>query len=394
VLIAGMAVRIYLAVFTEGTYDVGIWQEHAEGVQKYGLVGYYHLKEGMNHPPFISLAISTLARLGPITGIPFRVLFRAPFIAVDCGIVVLLLCMLRGSRHRFLLASFYWLNPLAIIFSAYHGNTDLAMAFFVLFSVYLLGCEEIIWAGVLFGVSLWIKLPALLAVPALVLFLPRWRRRFVFVAVAGAAAISTYLPALLADPAIVCARVFGYHGQLIQTSAGIPSWGPEIFLAYFDPASPAWHARVWPAIMFFFHHNMSFCLGLILLLCWLRRSRRTTRELAVTITGVYAIMYGFSKHWAFQYFAWSVPLWCLADPAFAVAATAFSGGYIYLLYAFLCGNPWLLGKWDFMGHPFWPERVLVLRDAALVFFEISTCVLLACAAVAETARLRAPTRSS
>ena len=83
VLIAGMVVRIYLAVFTEGTYDVGIWQEHAEGVQKYGLVGYYHLNEGMNHPPFISLAISTLARLGPITGIPFRVLFRAPFIAVD-----------------------------------------------------------------------------------------------------------------------------------------------------------------------------------------------------------------------------------------------------------------------------------------------------------------------
>jgi hypothetical protein len=42
-----------------------------------------------------------------------------------------------------------------------------------------------------------------------------------------------------------------------------------------------------------------------------------------------------------------------------------------------------------MGHPFWPERVLLLRDAALVFFEISACAFLACAAVAETARFRA-----
>ena len=33
----------------------------------------------------------------------------------------------------------------------------------------------------------------------------------------------------------------------------------------------------------------------------------------------------------------------------------------------LCGNPFLLGAWDFNAHPFWPSTLLRLRDAAVLF---------------------------
>jgi len=42
----------------------------------------------------------------------------------------LLLLLLGGADGAFRPAA-YWLNPLSIIFSAYHGNTDSAVAFFL-----------------------------------------------------------------------------------------------------------------------------------------------------------------------------------------------------------------------------------------------------------------------
>jgi hypothetical protein len=62
---------------------------------------------------------------------------------------------------------------------------------------------------------------------------------------------------------------------------------------------------------------------------------------------LYVVVYGFSDSWAFQYFAWSLPFWFFLPPWFFVSAIALGTAYIYSLYWFVCGNAWLLGKWDF-----------------------------------------------
>jgi hypothetical protein len=82
----------------------------------------------------------------------------------------------------------------------------------------------------------------------------------------------------------------------------------------------------------------------------------------------YVLIYGFVETWTFQYFAWSVPFWCFMPLWFFVAAGALAGGYIYFLYAYLCGSPWLTGAWDFVGHPLWPAHVIALRDLSVLFF--------------------------
>jgi hypothetical protein len=33
----------------------------------------------------------------------------------------------------------------------------------------------------------------------------------------------------------------------------------------------------------------------------------------------------------------------------------------------------LLGKWDFVGHPHWPDIVIEFRDLAMLFFAVSAC---------------------
>ncbi len=384
----GLAVRIYFVVFTEGTTDVAAWQSHAAGVAEKGLIGYYHANKEMNHPPFISIIMSWLWGISQKTDIPFRILLRAPFAMLDAGTAILLLHTFCKSRYRFLIAAGYWLHPLAIIFSAYHGNTDSSVAFFLMLCVFLLSKGKVVWAGAALGTSLWIKLPGILAVPALVFFMPNWRERLKFLSVFGVAGVLSYIPAILIDPAVVYMNVFGYEGRIVVTTAQTPTWGPMIFLMPFFNSLPLdWRMRLGEGVLFLSRRGAWLAIVLIVFLSWLRRSRKTIRDLGITLAAMYTILYSFSNSWSFQYFAWSIPFWFFAPPMFLIAATFLAGGYVYLLYWLLCGNPFLLGKWDFLGHPHWPKLIEMFRNSAWLFFFLSAMIFLIAAVYNETARI-------
>lgn len=372
----GAVIRLYFFFFTQGTTDVTLWQQHAGGVRDLGLIGYYHSNALMNHPPFIGVAESLLLRASDATGIPFRILLRAPFALIDAGTTLLLLGLLRHTPWRFAAAAGYWLNPLAMIFSAYHGNTDSAVAFFLLLCVWLLSKGNMLGAGAAMGAGLSIKLPGVLAFPALFFFVQGWRRRLVFLFATGITVAFMYLPAVCLDAGIVYKNVFGYRGEILQTVNGMPVWGPRALIFSFLPPPDKWPASCVNLANFFLRHDWLIATLLLLLLAWLRRPRRTAPEVCATIAAGYAILYGFTDNWAFQYLAWSVPFWFFLRPWFCLAATAVAGGYIYSLYWFLCGNPGLLGKWDFVGHPDWPASVITFRNLAVLFFFFSGCVFL------------------
>ena len=371
-MVLGFALRLYFCLFTDGTYDVEIWRGHAERIDELGLIRYYHETPLANHPPFISELSSWMLMACKQTGIPFRVLLRMPFVLIDAGTCALLLLALADHPRRLLLAAAYWLHPLAILLSSYHGNTDSSVAFFVLLSGWLLSEKKTMAGAMAIGVGLWIKLPVVLAVPALLLLVDGWRGKLRFLSVAGATAVSSYLPALASDPRIVLANVFGYHGQLIQNSAGVPAWGWYRVLTPFI-ASADWLADPGRLVDFLVGQGHRIVIGLIVLLVWQRRALRSLPEVCATIASGYALVYGLTEYWSFQYFAWSVPFWCFMPSWFFIGATALVGGYIYSLYGYLCGNPWLLGPWDFVGRPSWPAIVIVLRDLSVGFFFVSAC---------------------
>ena len=224
-LLCGTVLRLYFVIFTQGTYDVTIWQQHAERINQIGLVGYYHENPLANHPPLMSEIGSLLLRIANRSGIPFRILLRLPFVVMDAGMLALLLSLLRDDPKRRLLATAFWLHPLAVLFSAYHGNTDSAVAFSTLLAVWFLSKEQIAAGAIVVGVGLGIKFPVILAVPALTLWLKRWHKRFEFIGLAALTAAATCLPALWTDAHAVYVNVFGYHGQQIHSTSGIPIWG-------------------------------------------------------------------------------------------------------------------------------------------------------------------------
>lgn len=376
----GAALRLYLVFFTQGTRDVELWQEHASAVRDFGLIGYYHASKEANHPPFISYAESILLRAADAAGVPYRIFLRLPFALLDAATTVFIALVLTGNRRRWLLTALYWVNPLAIILSAYQGNTDSAIPFFLLLCIWLLSKGNLAGAAIALGISLWIKIPGILALPALVLLIQNWSKRLWFVVAAGIVAIISYLPILVADPQIVIANVLGYHGRQIYTTGRIPVWGTKVLLFSFIAPPEKWPEQLHAPVLFLINHSWQLALILALLLVCLRRSNRSVPEVCATIGMLYVVIYGFSDSWAFQYFAWSLPFWFFLPTWFFSSATALGTAYIYSLYWLLCGNAWLLGKWDFAGHPYWPPGLLWIRNVTVLFFFISACVFLTLAA--------------
>ncbi len=368
VIALGAALRFYLVVFTDGTQDVAIWERHARDVRDHGLIGYYHGDPSANHPPFISEVESLFLRAADATGVPFRIFLRAPFALLDAATAFLLILLLGACRWRFVAAAAYWLNPLSIIFSAYHGNTDSAVAFFLVLCVWLLSKDKLLAAAIALGVSSWIKLPTVLALPALLFFIPDWRKRFHFLLVAAVVALAPYVPALIQDPAIVWKNVFGYRAQILHTTAGVPTWGPRVLLFSIITAPQNWPESFRAPILSFLSNSWLIALALALLITWLRRKDRSVSELCATIAIVYLIVLALSDGFSFQYFAWSLPFWFFLPRWFFISAIGLVSSYIYFLYAYLCGNPWLVGVWDFNGHPYWPSLIVGFRNAAYLLF--------------------------
>jgi len=127
---AGAVARVYLVLATQGTNDVWIWESHARAVLSDGVAGAYRAVPLLNHPPLATFWVSRMLALAESSGIPFSALLRAPIAALDLGCVGLLALLLRESRHRFLIAGLYAIQPVAILLSAYHGNSDSSIGFF------------------------------------------------------------------------------------------------------------------------------------------------------------------------------------------------------------------------------------------------------------------------
>jgi hypothetical protein len=358
---------------------VSIWKSHAQGVLDNGLIGQYRASDMLNHPPLACWIVVGMLLLSQKIGMPFAILFRAPLAIVDIGTAFLLGYVLRNTRYRWAAVGLYAIHPLAIILSAYHGNTDCVIAFLLLLSVAFISEEKPVLAAVALGVSLWIKLPGLMAAPALALSFKNWRNRFLFAAVAAITAVLTFAPVLFKDPGILYARVFNYPGSILQTKAGVQVWGLQNFLGVFQLLPYDWQTACESAAFGFFQYNRIIVLIPLIVFAWMRRGDTRAIYVGATMAGSYALVYALSNNWSFQYFAWSIPFWFMAGPVYFVGASLLGGAFIYALYAFDCGSLFLLGSWDFIGRPIWPRYLLALRDCAVLFFFISAIVFLVAA---------------
>ena len=141
-----------------------------------------------------------------------------------------------------------------------------------------------------------------------------------------------------------------------MTPRGVAVWG--LFHALRLSGTPlADAAAAW---------NTALCFAPIVALAWLRRGRSAPRALGATLCASFALLYGTTSFWAFQYLAWSLPFWLFLPARIAAPVTLLLAAYVYGVYALYTGSALLLGRWDFVRHAPWPPLLTWLRDASVL----------------------------
>jgi hypothetical protein len=394
-LLLGALPRLFLVYSSEGTLDAIVWAALIDEVQERGLIATY--RGGaytLNHPPVAVLLASGLRELGVVIGLPFAVVFRLPFALLDVATFALIVWLFgaatdpRWKNARYLAAVAWWLSPLAIIFSSHHGNTDSAVAFFLVAAAGSVARGRPGMAGAMLALGLWIKIPGVLAAPLLWLAVPDRPGRIRFAVTAVGLSLVGYLPWLWLDAETVIRSVFLYPGLRIQTTAGMPIWGLERFLPDWRTISPEWRADYRSLLVGWLRANTLVCVVPIVALAIVRRRRHDAVVIASGVAGTFAILYGLSNLWSFQYLAWSMPFWIALGWRWFAAATLLTTTYVYGLYAWLCGSWLLVGEWAFIAQPDWPLAIRLARDACVLFFAGTALQQIIAASREERARWR------
>lgn len=369
-VLAAIGVRAFLVLCTPGTYDLAIWEHHVEAFHDIGLLAYYRVSLGsvapFNHPPAIAKLVEAIWEAARALGLDFGIAFRLVFTCFDLATAWILARLLARDPRRLLLVGLYLLNPIVFLFSAYHGNTDAALAFFALLALLLVARERYALAGIAAGAGISVKWIILLTFPPLLLAVPGLRGRLRFLGAVAATFFAAFGWHLAMDPIAVVNGVFAYGGQVIQTTAGIPVWGWRILVAHvLDVVDPE---RTWEVTSAILRNNGAVLLCALAAYYALRARARAPLEAARTMAGGWVIFHAFTNYWSFQYLAWAAPLLVFLELPTFVALSLAASLYVGALYVDVTGSLLLLHPWDFVGHPLPPVHVLLLRDLAIATF--------------------------
>jgi hypothetical protein len=301
VLAVALIARLLPAVAlpTGSTYDI----------ESYSIVGslvlsekdVYTSPEAENRYPYLPFQMywSALShKLVELSQIPYHKIVKIEPILADIAIALVLFASLLRAfslQTAFIGGLLYAVNPVPVFISAYHGQFDATAILPVLLSFYSLGSYP--WlSGFWLGIGILVKSWPVLALPPLLGGIKSWKKRIIFLALAGFVpllAILVYLAAFDGNLSQVLSRAIGYN-------RGAGAWGYTYFfrlLVYFLPGLTG---------LFSWLVNFGRLLTLAGLAAawWLRARKETPQDGILTIlVSFFAITHAFG----IQYMVWLIP---------------------------------------------------------------------------------------
>ena len=348
-------VKLALAALTIGTNDVATWRAFADNAMLcgrcvYQLPGPYG--DPFNHPPFIINFLKTVGTSSP-AWFPFWL--RLPAILADIGTVFLVTKVIpRISVYAIVLLA---LNPVSVLISGFHGNTDPVLSFFLVLTVCLLQRNRIKWAAAAFGMAINIKVVPLLLVPAILIYIWSWesrRRVIVFVSIAAAVVLVVSMPYILSDPWAISKATLGYGGMYGK-------WGTSRILIALS-LSKAGHeiaARVIQALIIVVTFAMAVRLN--------RRRIDLVHQIGLT----FFLFFLFTPALAVQYLSWPVPF--ILALGFWWSLAYYTSGGLYLFFTY---NYWSHGQWYFADSHIEPQWSVASYMAGFFCWAITGLVCL------------------
>jgi ALG3 protein len=319
-------VKLVLAAVTIGTNDVATWRAFAHNAVLCGRCAYQFAGpygDPFNHPPFI---IHFLKLIGMSSAAWFPFWIRVPAILADIGMVLVATRLMPGLSTR--LSVLLALNPVSILVSGFHGNTDPVMIFFLVLAIYLLKTDRFNWAAAAFGMAINIKIVPLLMVPAILIYI--WSRRsaksmVLFVCIAAVVVLALSMPYILSNPLAILKATLGYRGLYGR-------WGISLVLVGF-PISEVGHEVAYRVLQL-----LVIALTLVLAVYLNRRKIDLIYQMGL----IFFLFFLLTPAHALQYLTWPVPFILALGFWWSLAYYTSAGLYLFLTYNF-----WSQGKWYF-----------------------------------------------
>ena len=312
-------IKLLFAWLTIGSNDVITWwtfasNAHMCGDCVYALPGPYG--DPFNHPPFMIHILKAL----PLTDL-FPFWLRLPSIVADIATALIVSRLISAlSPWALVLLA---LNPISILISGFHGNTDSVMVCFIVAAIYAVKKERWWVAGVVFGMSINIKVVPLLLLPGFLVYV-RGRGRIAFAVAALGTVCVASLPYLLHDSVTIVRTVLGYHG--LFTNSGLAHYANLGGYAIDILAGPL---------------RALIMLSGVFLPWYLRRCNTS---LYVVCAAIVFAFYFLTPSLALQYLVWGTPFVALLSVRWMAVFYLTGGGLIALQFYRWSNGQWFLAN--------------------------------------------------
>ncbi len=192
----------------------------ANAQELYKGMGDLSAKHFSNYPPLNQFLFAVAAVLGGKTIMGSVVVMRLMIIITDIGIVYFGRKLLRNLNKSTHLIFWYFLNPLVIIELTGNLHFEGVMLFFFVWAIYLLSVNRWKWAGVIYALSISIKLVPLLFLP---LFLKYFnlKRSMLFYLIVGGTSLLLIAPFYSSELIANYSKTVGLWFSNFEFNAGL-----------------------------------------------------------------------------------------------------------------------------------------------------------------------------
>jgi len=163
--------RLELALISLGSSDIFIWRYIAETIDQFGLAYMYDNVRLFNHPPLMGYFAQGALHIAQATGFSFAFIFKLNGMVADLLTMWILWRIWRtyGQRQAAIAIAAFSVSVLAILISAYHGNTDSLCVSLTLLAAYFYEQKRPAASGVALAAAINVKVVPILVIPIFVM---------------------------------------------------------------------------------------------------------------------------------------------------------------------------------------------------------------------------------
>ncbi len=338
--LVAFALKLCIALNTEGTNDVRFFQHFGRDLNLHGLEWTYRHWPIFNHPPLVAWYLRGIYLLSEsptlyANGLTFAFFLRLPGIMADLAVVLILLRLRDVWKLPTWSLVLLALSPVSLMVSGFHGNTDPVLVLLVVVAACLCLRDRPGWCGAVLALSCGIKIIPLLLLP---LFFFHWytrRRGLPFGLSFLGVLVAISLQPLLGFPLLFAKNVLGYgsYWGIWGISYGLRMTGWPGFSVIDYGKLPLPEILVSAVLKF----------GIVaaaFVIAW-RRRKEDGQALFVSVAWTWLVFFILAPGVGAQYLVWLMPFVLVMSPVAFAGVTAASSCFLFVFYNTISGGlPW------------------------------------------------------